>query len=55
MVQHVEKTQSERVQHVHRQEIEKEEEKAIVATSDAIVHPRTVMVERLEKNRILKL
>lgn len=48
MSQHIEQTQTERVQHMHGQRHQKEEEEPIVAPADAVVHPRTVVVERLD-------
>lgn len=48
MIEHIVQTESERVQHVHRQRAQEEEEEPIVATPDAIVHPRTMVIERLD-------
>lgn len=41
-------TEPEDAQHVYGERDEEEEEEAVVAPPDAVVHPRAVVVERLE-------
>jgi len=46
-LEHVQQREDEYAQHVHGEGDEKEEEEAIVPAADAVVDPRTVMIEGL--------
>ena len=51
LVQHVNEAENEDGGHVHWEWDEEHEEVAIVPTTDAVVHPRTVMIENLFGNK----
>ena len=48
VVKHIHQAEGEHAEHVQRQRVQEEEEVAIVTLANTVVHPRTMVVKRLQ-------
>jgi len=49
MVEHEDQTQSEYAEHMNGERYQEEKEEPVIAPSDTIIHPRTVVIESLKQ------